>query len=701
MRVSFAEKDFMTRQEIEALRKAGARITEPQEGFQQKFTRSSCDTVFGGGVLNPQPLTSRVRTPEGFTEISSLKKGDRIYGITKKEQEITNIHYEGEKDCIRIILEDGSCAESSLDHKWPIWRPSTGDMTAVAFELLEAYQTSRILLREPDIWFFRIIGGELRPVRLKEIIDIGKKETACVSVSNEDELYITDDDIVTRNCGKTFAAILMVAEPSLDPRFRAAFTRRNLANLKQGGGVVDDFREAYGDIVKITTSENPRITFPTGAYVDCIHIADEAPGKLMERAKGWQYDVFYMDELTSYEFSTFSIVGTRARGKSWFSGHVMGTLNPKRSHWTRTMLDWYVGLDGFIIPKRDGVVRYYYQPGETVDDIIWGDTKEEVYKICKTDIDRKLRRLGGKDWTYKEMIRSFVFYIGRMSENKASVGNNANYIGAVSAVGGRRAQQLIEGNFNVDEEEEDKMPIPGKDAQAMFTNDECRNGDRWITVDLADVGKDNLIALLWDGFHLEDAMVVQHSTPRMNYEKIKIFADINNIPYNRIIYDGTHGAYMYDYMPEAQPFISAASPIGKYAIMANRLKDECYLRLINAINNGRISVSSKVASMPYRHQVMKSEMTFQGEILDECSVVRLRENPTNGRMKLIPKKEMNSRLGKSRSMDVLDPMAMRMLPVLAYQYGEELDMTSAARQRKTMKDKAQYGFDIYEDSNWA
>lgn len=34
------------------------------------------------------------------------------------------------------------------------------------------------------------------------------------------------------NCGKSFAAILSVAEPSLDPNFRACFTRRTFTELR-------------------------------------------------------------------------------------------------------------------------------------------------------------------------------------------------------------------------------------------------------------------------------------------------------------------------------------------------------------------------------------------------------------------------------------------------------------------------------------
>ena len=38
--------------------------------------------------------------------------------------------------------------------------------------------------------------------------------------------------------------------------------------------------------------------------------------------------------------------------------------------------------------------------------------------------------------------------------------------------------------------------------------------------------------------------------------------------------------------------------------------------------------------------------------------------------------KMNAKLGKARSMDLLDPIAMRMLPCLEYVYGEELEKTT-------------------------
>lgn len=946
----------------------------PQAGMQEKFVRSNADVTFAGGVLNPQPSTSKILTPFGFKPISDIQVGDIVMGADYKVQHITHVSPCGEHDCIRLILDDGSSAESALDHKWWVMKDGQ-EMTAISFELLESFQTAVKMGINYEVYAFRCILGQPVPVKIREVQDIGKRDVICIGVSNDDQLYITDDYIITKNCGKaqpldalvlapggwrrmgdlkegdvicntdgssqyvvrvydkgerdvyklkfdfgeveacaehlflvwqdgrvktmtvgemigsgggrisvrcpgpvflqgsgplpmepylfgrclacghlgskklsnemrkalravgmednffipeaykmgtvqqrkdllrgymdakvkgfqpghatvrdvpvpkylakdiadvvaslggcptihcenengiimrvampnmdeyyspnaaqagicqaklyrpvrsiefsrrtqtrcilvssenhlyvtndfvathnTFAAILMVAEPSLDPLFRAVFTRRNLANLKAGGGIVDDFTNAYGDYVDVKTSENPRIQFPSGAFVDCQHIADESPGKLLERIKGWQYDLAYLDELTSYEFTTFSLIGTRVRGKAKWTGKRRGTTNPKRTHWTRKMLDWYIGFDGFLLPDRDGVVRYYYQTGETVDDLVFGDTKEEVYELCKIDIDRKLKKAGVSGATYKQMIQSFVFYAGRMGENKASIQNNPSYVGSVTAVGGRRAQQLIEGNFNVDEDEEDKIPIPNDKARAVFTNDDARNGDRWITVDLADVGTDNVVAIFWDGFHIEDVMIITSSTPRLNYERIKMFATKHDVPDHRVIYDAMHAAYMIDYMPNAIGYQSSSSPVGLYALQADRLKDECYLRLVDAINRGQFSCSERVAKQRYIHQGIKEEFTIQTEFLEECSVVRFNETP-RGKIKLMTKKEMNKALGKGRSMDFLDPCAMRMLPVLDLQYGEELDRTSLKTRTQEAEDVD--SVDVYDETFWS
>ena len=177
---------------------------------------------------------------------------------------------------------------------------------------------------------------------------------------------------------------------------------------KIAGGLVDDFISIYGKSVNVKISDSPRGVFPSGAWVDFTHIADEDPKKLMERIKGWQYDMVNLDEITSYlNFSTFKIFATRVRGKAGIGSKIRGTTNPKKSHWIRIFLDWYIGEDGYIMPERDGVVRYFFITGEDVEYSL-GWHKREVYDKCKPQIDKLLKSTKGVA-KYDDFIKSFVF----------------------------------------------------------------------------------------------------------------------------------------------------------------------------------------------------------------------------------------------------------------------------------------------------
>ena len=536
---------------------------------------------------------------------------------------------------------------------------------------------------------------------------IENQAVRCLNVNDEDHLYLTDNFVVTCNCGKTFAAVMSIAEASNDPNFRGVFLRNNLNDLKGGGGILDTFREVYGSGVSIVESGDPSATFPSGAKCDITHVADQSRDKVMQRFKGRQYDYIYFDEGTGFSWQCFTTIYSRNRGKAKWTGKVRMTTNPERDHWLRVFLDWYIGVDGFIREDREGVVRYFYMAGETVKDVVWGDTKEDVYRQCKTQIDRTLAKINGKTGTatYKDMIKSFTFYLGRMSENKASLGNNGGYVGSVAITGGRNAEQLLEGNWNVSSKDAMDTAIPSDAARQVFLNDDARNGDKWITCDLADVGTDNFTALAWDGFHIFDALVVGKTTPRQNAELLLNFAKKHDIGPSHIVYDGTRGLYINDYIPDAIPFVSAKKPCGMYYLEARSLKEECYMRLAEAIKRGEFSMEDEVANRRYDHQKVKEHITIQNEFLEECSVVYFID-AGSGKKRLPSKKEMNAKLGKDRSMDLLDPCAMRMYPLLEYPYGEELTKTSAWYKNLEDNDDEydDYGYrkdSIYDDTLWS
>ena len=504
--------------------------------------------------------------------------------------------------------------------------------------------------------------------------------------------------------GKSYGLVLSMAEPLMtDADFRGLISRKAIQSLKAGGGFVEKFKQIFGDFCSVKESDNPRISFPNGSFCDLTYIDDSDMVRLRERAKGWEYDVIGIDEMTEMSFECFTYIMTRNRGNSkTFTGKVFFTLNPKRSHWTREFLDWYIGVDGFIRPDRDGKVRYFYINGSTVKDVVWGNSKEEVYRKCQTDIDRKLRAVGG-NYSYKNLIKSFVFYQGRLSENKAMLDGNPDYIGSVAASGGKMAQALLEGNFNVDPEEEDYIPIPGQLARAVFTNDPKVNADKWVTVDLADFGKNNLVALAWNGFHVVDIMILMKTTPRDNAKNVQIFAQNNGVAEAHIIYDGTSARYFGDYVPDAICYLSSRKSFGMYANQAPTVKDMCYLRLTKMIENGDITFDEKIGNQNYVRQDLKHACSVENEFLEECSVVRFKELPNGGR-KLLSKKEMNAKLGKDRSMDLLDPCAMRMYPCSNVPYGEEMEQGFRNAEEEDFDGQGEHSnvesMNVFDDKNW-
>lgn len=527
---------------------------------------------------------------------------------------------------------------------------------------------------------------------------IGEKECKCINVSGNEHLYLTDNFIITRNCGKTFASILATAEMVKDPNFRGVFVRKSFPELKSAGGVFDEFKAIFKDNAQYKNSDPPRVTFPSGAFVEFRQVNNEDLKKIQEEWKGSQYTYIYIDEATSIEFSTFKYLRTRNRSKSTFHPCMKATMNPERECWIRPFIDWYVGEDGRIIPERDGVIRYFYIWGNDPTEVYWGDTKEEVYRLGRTDIDRKLRALGG-DFTYENLISSFVFYLGKMSENKASVGKNMDYAASVASVGGHQAEQFIEGNWNASCNDNTDLLITPTTARACEFTTPQKSHLKYVTVDLADIGKDNTNIFVFEGLHLVARKTLQKSTPAENCRWIRHVAREHDIPENHIIYDAQRAAYVLDYIPDAIPYISGLAPRGVYKNNFRYMKDECYMRLINAINDGRFSISPEVAHSQYKHQKIRTYMTFMDIFIDECKVINFTTLP-NGKLRLDSKKKMNSNLTVTGSMDILDACAMLMSAYCDVEYGEELQKGYKYQDNDDIGEFSPNVVNIFDDSTW-
>lgn len=504
--------------------------------------------------------------------------------------------------------------------------------------------------------------------------------------------------------GKTYGEILSIAEESLDPNWRGLFLRNNLDDIKAGGAILDTFRDVYGNSIQIRTADMPRVVFPSGAYCDVTHAADQSIEALLRRFKGRQYDTIIYDELTGFSWDAFKTILTRNRGKSKYAGKCRASTNPERESWIRDFIDWYVGDDGYIMEERDGVVRYFYMMGSDVKSVVWGSSKEEVYSLCKADIDKKLDRvygfMKGRD-KWPSLIKSFCFYLGRMSENKEMLENNEGYLGSIAMSGGAEAEKMLMGNWNISSKDEENSVITFDEAASVFTNDEQMNGDKWITVDLADSGTNNFVQIAWDGLHIIDIDIAPFTTPAENARRAMIFANKHGLGQRHIIFDAIRGRYFLDYIPEAIPYESYRSPFGINALQYTKLKDCCYGKLVYLVKNNLISISDEVARRKYINAASKttSDLTIQNEFCEEARVIRWVDAP-NGKKRLATKKELNKMLGRGRSMDLLDAISMRMMPLLNSQDGMELE--NSRKQYEGYQDEKDSGnrVDIYDDTNF-
>ena len=106
-----------------------------------------------------------------------------------------------------------------------------------------------------------------------------------------------------------------------------------------------------------------------------------------------------------------------------------------------------------------------------------------------------------------------------------------DYAGSIAMAGGAQAEMLLGGNWNIDITAEEQSIITQKNIMDMFDNDPQVIYDRrYITVDIALEGSDNLVALVWYDFHIADAVILSGSiTPAEAINAVQVLQDKHDI----------------------------------------------------------------------------------------------------------------------------------------------------------------------------
>lgn len=181
-----------------------------QIGIATGFPRY--DQAIGGGLRRKcvdlisarpkaQPLTTKILTPSGWKLMGEVKVGDKIFHPSGTLSTITNIIPQGVRDCFEFNFE-GSKTEACADHLWKIKANRWKNYKILSLKDVKRNKS----FRDKCGYEWEIPALDNKTKKLTKVISVGLKECQCITIDNPDGLYITDDFIVTHNCGKSTVA---------------------------------------------------------------------------------------------------------------------------------------------------------------------------------------------------------------------------------------------------------------------------------------------------------------------------------------------------------------------------------------------------------------------------------------------------------------------------------------------------------------
>jgi phage terminase large subunit len=213
-------------------------------------------------------------------------------------------------------------------------------------------------------------------------------------------------------------------------------------------------------------------------------------------------------------------------------------------------------------------------------------------------------------------------------------------------------ERLLKGNWEYDDDP--ATLIQYDQICDIFTNDYVRGGQKYITADIARLGKDTTIIRVWDGWRVIERVQRKKIRITESAELIKTLANKYSIPMSRVIADeGGVGGGVIDIL-HCMGFIGNAKPVVVSAeydaegkpVLPNydMLKSQCGFKLAEMVNLGLVYESC-------------TDDTVKEIIIEEFEQLKQKSLGTDKKLGLMPKEDIIELI--ARSPDELDTYIMR------------------------------------------
>lgn len=402
--------------------------------------------------------------------------------------------------------------------------------------------------------------------------------------------------------GKSFG-LLMEAMRNIDKYgYNGLIIKKELVSAKSGGGsILDQAKQVYGSFADCTytAADNPTFTWNQwGSSIQLTHSnfggnTEKSERDSQEKAKNKQCSFIAFDELTDFSYNIWSYFFSRNRDNSGARPKMIATFNCNGWHFTRTMIDWYIGEDGLIIPERVGKIRYFVLNGKSEHDIIWGNTRDEVASRANIKLTKEMVDFGIKE---EDMVKSFTFIPSAMMDNKILIHNTqGGHVSNVFNLGSAEQKKLFYGYWN--ETERGESMISRSDIMFQFQNSIDNDTTTYITADIGD-GGDPSVAWVWRGL-TKIAREITYTDDAQ--EKVRWLRGLMlnyEVSPHHLAFDGNGiGNYIDDYLLGCIPIISHTRPLPQYDTEGVRtviidyvsLRDQLMDKLVAVHKSGMMS----------------------------------------------------------------------------------------------------------------
>lgn len=423
--------------------------------------------------------------------------------------------------------------------------------------------------------------------KIVSIKSVGFEPAKCITVDHPDGLYVTDDFIVTHNSWLGCSWVVM--ECLSKPKSNWLVAREELTKLRDTT-FLTFFKVAshvglQKDVHFRVNAQSLTVTFYNGSMVFFRELKYIPSDPEFDRIGSYDLTGAFIDEAQQIRVKAINVLRGRfsvLSGDGWKTiPKIMYSCNPAKN-WIYT---------DFVKPDKEGTLT----------------TDRKFVKSLATDNPFV-------DEAYIENLKK---------SDKVTV------------------ERLLDGNFEYDD---DPNALIDFDAiNDLFHNNHVEGGHKYITADIARLGSDKAVIMVWDGMIVIEMYEFDKSRLTEIQQTINSLKIKHGIPNSRIVADedGVGGGVVDNLYIKG--FVNNSKALNDENYF--NLKAQCYYKLAEVINA--------------RQMAIRCEMSAKAkeDLIEELEYVKSYKIDSDGKMRILPKQEIISIIG--RSPDYSDTLMMR------------------------------------------